>query len=333
MATEDTRLKLGGSDFIRITDPLGLTADCTPNNELITTEKIRLVGTIFDGGTLYTNFWTKSESTGTVAQTGSELVMTSGTSNAHYAKVYSVRRARWVTGTSNKYRAQMRMSDTGTTGLTRRWGVGWGGTMPTITDGAYFKLVGTILSVATMSNTTETSVTSFNGVMGTDYKPTLTSMNTYEILYTLGSVYFFINGNLLHKATYSSTHWTSGTTTFHVFADMVNTDTTTAKTMTFRMMNISRLGYAETSPQYKIISGNAATYTLKYGAGRLHKIMYGNTTGTSIAIYDAVSAAGTPFTVTTAAGAIGEWDFGWDFYTGLTMVTTGNDLSALVIYE
>jgi hypothetical protein len=93
----------------------------------MTTDKIRLVGSIFSGATVDTNFWTSSVSTGTVTQAASELILTSGTANTHAARVYSVRRATWITGTSNKFRTQMRIGSADAD-VTCRFGAGWGAT-------------------------------------------------------------------------------------------------------------------------------------------------------------------------------------------------------------
>lgn len=119
-------------------DQYGWSADCSPNSELITTDKIKLVGEIFDGAVVDSNFWTATVSTGTVTEANSELILTSGTANGHYARVHTVRRANWVTGTSNKFRTQMRIASSDND-VTLRMGVGWGASMPTVTDGAYFK--------------------------------------------------------------------------------------------------------------------------------------------------------------------------------------------------
>lgn len=323
------------SVFGQLRDGYGFSTDCTPNSELVTTEKIRLVGTIFNGATLDTNFWTKSESTGTVAQTGSELVLTSGTANTHAARVYTVRRANWVTGTSNKFRAQLRFGDTGTTNVTRRWGVGYGGTMPTITDGAYFKLSGTALSVNTMSNTSETSVASgsFNGTYAA---PTFTNNNTYEILYSLGKVYFLIGNVIVHTATFSTTHWTSNTTNFHAFADVVNTGDSAAVTMTVRMINISRLGNMVTMPQYKYITGVTTAQILKYGGGILHDILVGTgVNGKTINIWDDTAGSSNQMAGITLPAGVDPFNLSLNvpFFNGLTVTPNDAGLKLTVVYE
>lgn len=318
----------------QLTDQFAFVADATPNSELITTEKIRLVGTIFNGATLDTNFWTKAESTGTVAQTGSELVLTSGTANGHYAKLYSVRRANWVTGTSNKFRTQMRVGSSDND-VTVRFGVGWGATMPTVTDGAYFKLVGSTLSVNTMSNTSETSVASgsFNG---TYVAPTLTNNNTFEILYTLGKVYFLINSVIVHTATFATTHWTSGTTNFHAFADVVNTGDSSAIAHTFRMLNISRLGNMLTMPQYKYVAGVNTAQVLKYGGGVLHTLLVGTSVATkTVKVWD--DTAGSANQIAEFTMPAGTEPFAIDldcpFFNGLTVTPNDTGLKLTVVYE
>jgi hypothetical protein len=319
----------------QLRDAYPFSADCTPNSELLTTNKIRLVGTIFNGSTLDTNFWTKAESTGTVAQSGSEVVLTSGTADTHYAKLYSVRRAIWVSGTSNKFRSQMRFGDTGTTNVTRRWGVGWGATMPTITDGAYFKLAGTALSVNTMSNTSETSVASgsFNGTYAA---PTLTNNNTYEILYTLGKVYFLINNVLIHTATFSTAHWTSNTVNFHIFADVINTGDSAAVTQTFRMANITRLGVMDTFPQSKYISGVNTAQVCKYSGGKIHGILIGTVVANkTIKVFDDTAGSAGQFAeVTISAGTDPFYlPMNAPFFNGLTVTPNDTGLKLTVMYE
>jgi hypothetical protein len=56
----------------------------------------------------------------------------------------------------------------------------------------------------------------------------------------------------------------------------------TSVTINVRTASIYRLGKIETQPIYYNISGNAATRTLKLGQGILHKIIYNNTSGTSL---------------------------------------------------
>ncbi len=327
---------------VQIKDQYGWTGDATPNSEIITTEKVRLVGTIFNGATFDTNFWTKGVAVnGTVTQANSEVIITSGATAADYAGFYSVRRANWVTGTSNKFRTQMRLEAAADADLVRRWGVGWAATLTAtaMTDGAWFLLEGTALSVVTAANdATPTGTTvasaSFNG---TYTAPTWTNNNTFEILYTLGKVYFLINNVIIHTATFATDHWTSNTTNFHCFAD-ANTigDGSTAKTMTFRMMNITRLGKMDTMPQYKYITGVSTAQVLKYGGGILHTIMVGTSVATKkVTIWDDTTGSTTQLgELTMPAGTEPfSMDLHCPFFSGLTVTPNDTGLKLTVVYE
>ena len=205
--------------------------------------------------------------------------------------------------------------------------------MPTVTDGCYFKIVGSTISVNTKFNTAETSVASgsFNG---TYVAPTLTNNNTFEILYTLSRVYFLINNVLVHTAFFPTAGWTSGTANFHAFADVVNTGNSAAIPYSFRMMNISRLGDQNSEPTYKYIDG-AATTLCKRGGGLLHAIVV-NDQGALCTIYDNIAASGSiigAIDTTKATGTTGSIDYHCPFYNGLTIVTTGSGSDITVIYE
>jgi len=320
------------SNWKQLSDQFAFSADCTPNSELITTDCIRIVGSIFNGATVDSNFWLTSVSTGTVTQANSELVLTSGTANAHYAKVYSARRANWIGGTANRLKAPLRISSSDND-LTFRVGVGWGATMPTITDGAYFKIVGSTISANTMANTSETSVASasFNGSYTA---PTLTNSNTFEIYYTINKVFFLINGTIVHTASFPTSSWFSNTTNFHSFADVTNTGDSAAVTYTFKGLAIFRLGKMLTMPQYKHITG-AATTVCKLGGGILHKIIV-NQAGTLCTIYDQTSGAVPIIGIldtNKTTGTIGSVEYECPFFNGLTIVTTGAGTDITVIYE
>jgi hypothetical protein len=393
---------LGNLKVTLQTDRFGNPIENSTLGEMQVTKRVRLIGAQFDGNTLDTNFWNTGTSTGTVTQLNSSLSVTSGTANGHYASIWSSRRARFVTGSSNKYRAHIRLEDTGTANVKRRWGlaevsnytfsvsgtpnvvagnvytnnsqtftvgvsgtgvsavsmmgtgapaaapgtltqvVGTGGnlsytafaTQAIVTDGAYFELNGTTFSVVTCKGGSESRVSSgsFNGQLGYTYAPT-TNNTIYEIAYGNGSVTFIIGQVPLHKVTASSANWTNSIH-LNIFADATNSGNSSAVSFFVRAMNITRIGEMETAPKTYRIIGNAATYVLKYGPGRLHKVIYNNTSGTSITFYDDISANANVFgIITTAASALGSWDILADFNYGLTIKTIGNDLDATIVYE
>lgn len=314
-------------------DSYGFDVENTPMGEMRMIEPFRLIGATFEGSTIDANFWTTAASgtAAAIAQGNAQLLLTSGTANAATVTAYSVRRARYVGGAAMRYRSVIQ-ADAGTANNTRRWGIGWGASMPTVTDGAWFMFNGTTFQLQVMKGGSATTITTFNGHLGTTYDPG-TTVKTYEIYWSNSKVYFVIGGDLLHTVSASSATW-ANTMNFHAFADSLNSGTASLVTLAVRVMTIYRLGKAETQPIYKNISGNAATWNLKNGPGILHKLIFNNTSGTSFIIYDNTSAAAPIIgTVTTASNSLGSWDYGVPFFNGLTIVTTGNNLDMTVVYE
>lgn len=315
-------------------DSYGFEVENTPMGEMRTIEPYRLVGATFEGATIDGNFWTTA-ATGTaaaIAQGNAQLLLTSGTANAATVTAFSVRRARYVGGSAMRYRAVVQ-ADAGTANNTRRWGIGWGSSaMPAVTDGAWFMLSGTTFQLQTMKGGTPTTITTFNGNLGATYSPG-TTIKTYEIYWTNSKVFWVVGGDLLHVLSASSATW-ANTMNFHAFMDSVNSGTASLVTLAVRVATIYRLGKAETAPTYKNISGNAATWVIKYGPGILHKLIFNNTSGTSFIIYDNTSASAPIIgTVTTASNSLGSWAYDTPFFNGLTIVTTGNSLDMTVVYE
>lgn len=318
------------------TDNYDFKAENTPMGDQRVAEIVRLVGSSFEGSTIDARFWIAAATGGaggsSVAQGNAQMTLTSGTANADTVTAYTLRRSRYVSGVGMRYRAVVQVS-AGLADNKRRWGIGYGAAMPTVTDGAWFQLDGTEFAVVTCKGTTQTKVTTFNGQLGATFDPG-TSVRTYEIYWTNSKVWFVVNDQILHTVSASAATWSS-TMGFHVFMDSVNAGViASSRTLEVRVASIARLGKLESQPTYYRISGDAATHVLKLGAGVLHKLIFNNTTGTSITIYDNTSAAAPIIgVITTASGAIGEWDYGVHFNTGLTLVTVGNGLDMTCVYE
>jgi len=320
---------------VKLTDGYGFGVENTPMDELRAVSPVRLVGSTFNGSTVDTNFWTVTivASGGTIATADlttmpGALTLSSQTDATGSVIAQSIRKARYVGGSSNRYRAQIQLGDTGKTDNTKRWGMFDG------TDGAYFKLAGTTLSVCTMKAGVETAVASASW-NGSTTVPTLTNVNSYEIYITNSKVYFVIGGVLMHTATFSTSTWTA-TTTLPVRADNINSNNTTNTVMYVRVMTIYRLGQLETNTQYKNITGVSASQILKYGAGMLHRVVVGTpVNNATIAIYDNVTGTGSPIALLTLPNSAVPitLDFKCPFATGLNIVPSSATLNVTVIYE
>lgn len=314
----------------QLNDQYGFIAECTPLDELRVATCVRLVGAVFVGSVIDPNFWTTTiaASGGTIAtavQAGTTLTISSETDATGSVIVQTVRRARFVGAASNRFRGNILFGDTGVTDNTKRWGAFDG------TNGAYFKLSGTTLSVCTMKAGSETAVASgsWNGSTTT---PTLTNNNTYEIYITNVKAYFVIGGVLVHTVSAATSTW-SDTLNLPCRADNINSGSTTNSTMAIRAMTTYRLGELTTQPTYAHIT-TAGTYVLKYGAGTLHRIVLNNAGGTLITVYDNTAGSGTIIAIiNTPAGANPvSLEYVIPFSNGLTFVTTGTwDLT--IIYE
>jgi len=316
-------------------DEYGFGSENTPMGEMRVIQPSRLVGAGFEGTTIDARFWTTAASgtAATIAQANAQLLLTSGTANAATVTAFSLRRSRYVSGTGMRYRSVIQLGDTGTANNKRRWGIGFGSTaMPTVTDGAYFQLSGTTFSVVTCKGGSEATVTSFNGYLG-QYTPT-TSATTYEIYWTNSKVWFVIGDTIQDTRSASTATWPN-TMCFQIFMDSLNSSVLGASvTMAVRTASIYRLGQMETQPNYYRVSGAAATHVLKLASGILHKIIFNNTSGTSITIVDNVTGV-TPVVgiITTATAALGSWDYSLPFNTGLILITIGDNLDATIVYE
>jgi hypothetical protein len=313
-----------------LTDIIGDLNRVSSYGEALIVEPVRLAGAAFIGTTVDPNFWTATVTgTGTVTQSNGQQVLATGATANSTAVTVTPSIARYVASSQNRFLARIQMGDTGTANNTRRWGAFNG------TDGAYFKLAGTVLSVCTMDASSETAVasTSWNG---NQTVPTLTSLNFFEIVYTVATVIFLINGNVAHTVSATAAPWAS-TSHFPAYASNVNSGGGTANvTMDIRVLVITRLGRYETQPKYGHVT-TANTYILKYGAGVLHRLTIATPTSAgsaAITVYDNTAGSGTVISVVSlpsGASAV-TLEYMVPFNIGLTVVSTGT-WDATVIYE
>ena len=318
-------------------DIYGSQSENTLIGEMRVAEPARLVGSTFNGTTIDTRFWVAAAAgTGaTIAQASAQMLLTSGTADAAAVTLYSFRNARYVSGVSMRYRAVIQLSAK-LANNKRRWGVGTGASLPTITDGAWFQWNGTEFGIVTCKGTSETKVTSFNGNLGATYDPGIT-VKTYEIYWTNSKILFVVGDEILHTVTASSATW-SNTMSFHVFADSLNSATVTSSTMAIRVASIARLGKLTTAPNsYYHATGTTAGVNLKLGAGNIHGLIISNVTNNAvITLSDSISTT-TPtiFKLTSAAQSQPtSMDMkGLPFYTGLRLTVSGANASVVVIYE
>lgn len=210
----------------------------------------------------------------------------------------------------------------------------------TLTDGFYFQLSGSTFSVVTSIGGSHTAVNSgsFNGDIGATYT-TNTDMQTWEIYYNSTSVWFTINGVMLHKVVNAATPL-SNTLTLHPFVRNGNINSSvTNVSMFLSSCTIKQLGPLETENTYRYIS-TATTTICKYGAGRLNKVIFGNPDAAQIiTLRDGMSVSAPIIATLTNLAADpstthfhSSVEFNCPFFNGLTVVTS-QTTPITVIYE
>jgi hypothetical protein len=317
----------------QLNDQYGFDAECTPTDELRVITPYRLVGSAFLGTGIDSNFWiTSGISGGMLIASGAQLTLdtTAGSGNSS-AAITSVRIARYIAGSANRFRAALQVNNTGVSNNIRRWGA------YSTTDGAFFELNGTIINAVTRRASTDTKVASASW-NGSTVVPDITTSNTYEIYWTNTKAYFVINGTLNHTVSASANPW-SDTMSPGIKMETINTNgVSTSNTIICRVAGISRLGSEDTQSIYKYQSGTTSGMVLKIGPGNLKRLTLSNIANTSVVtVYDGVNTNGN---IIWSSGTMGNnsvpfsIDFdGCPFFTGLFLVVSTAASNVTVIYE
>jgi hypothetical protein len=328
------------TELFGITDSYGFSVESTPTDEMRVITPVRLVGATFSGNTIDPNFWTVSTgSGGSVVLSGSQLIASTGTTANNSVTVQSVRTARYTGGSANLFRSVFRVPDTGSVNNVRRFGAF------NTTDGTYFELNGTNLTLATRKTGVNNTIIngSFNGNVGNTVVID-TLAHDWEIYYTEHRVWFVVDGNLLHTYTAASNTWTDS---LHLPIRVENTNVSGSVTNTslnIRGVTLSKLGKELTTPTSKYQAGITSGVTLKYGPGNVHGISVSGVINDSVVtLYDNTAATGSgsilwssgvqfitnqsnnlPYSINLQ---------GLPFFTGLSLSITTANSNATVIYE
>jgi hypothetical protein len=316
-------------------DEYGFISENTPLGEVRIVEPFKLVGTIFEGNTIDVNYWVTGASGvgASCTQLNGSLLLTSGIASGSTVTAYSVRRGRFLSGYSMRYRATIQLGDTGTANSVRRWGLcGSANTATAITDGIYFQLSNAEFSCNVTQSGNNQKITSFNGTLGGSYAPGV-KYNLFEIYYTPSTIYFVLEDQVLHYTSINDIAFPSFSS-FYIFMSSTNTgvlpNTMTIKT---KEMSIYRLGKEDCAPISKHLTA-ATALILKNGSGRLRRVIYNTfVNGATVTFYDAVTATN-PIAIMAPTNNIypGTVFYDVDFYTGLCVTITGTaDLT--LVYE
>ena len=335
-AIQDTHDDLKASVFVNDGIVNQRKVSVSPNRAMVTAEVTRLIGTSFDNTTKDTNFWTETVTgSGSVTKNG-EAELETGSTGDSTVKYTTVRKGRFIPATAMEVKTTAEFYTAATANNKRSIGA------YDTNNGFFFLLDGTTFKIVTRTNTsgspvdTEVASGSFNGDSSTYVMNT--SPHNMLITTSMKSVFFIIDGKLIHQATF--THSTRPKT-FTLPITIENNNSGGLDTdIAFHIVGASlyRIGKENTAPTSKFIQGQTAATICKYGAGNICTLVVSAVENNSaITIYDNTAASGTIIWDSGAMGAQTQ-PFSLDlcrlpFAIGLTVKIVTADSDILLVYE
>lgn len=320
-----------GDAWVSLRDPeSGLTSRIDGLQSLKVAETTRLLGGNAVGSTINTNIWSTSTTGSGTATSGSGLFsLTTGTTANSTAALQSIDVAALHSGTVNNVALGIRVTDTGTANNERRWGA-W-----TTSNGIFYKLAGSTLSVCRMQTGVESCVDqgSWNG----NNSFTLdTNFHNYDIDYSNGSARFYIDRKLMHVISVTTSALADSTSFPIRISNASVSGGTTSAVIQMRGSIIQRYGRPVGRPRPFFTTANANT-TLKSEPGTVHTLCVtrnGGIGGANVTLYDNTAASGPVIiSVTFGGNDTNCFPLNVDFNTGLTVANGSTNLETFVSWE
>jgi hypothetical protein len=309
----------------------GVSARTSPLGNALTALTTRLVGEDLAKTSLDTNFWTASVlGNGTASCFDGQLEMsTDYTSNGTIA-VTSIRNARYISGSTNAYQAALCVPTTNGTCTKRRGAYN-------AYNGFFFEFNGNLLTLVCRKNGSDAARVNsgnFNGVQGLTYILD-SAIHVFEIFWTHYRTWFIIDDRIIHQ--FDAVYFPlTSTLDLPVSMEVCNIGGNSQNNkLDVRVAGINRFGPEASESIYKHI--NTGTNTLcKIGPGKLHKIICGSPTNSTVTVYDNTTANGPVIAALSYTGAAAALptclDFNTPFFNGLTLNTSAT-IDLTVIYE
>ena len=296
---------------------MGKRGRVSSTRELACTDTVRVIGGVFGGtiNALDTGMWSTpyTSGTGTYTITGGQLVMSTGITSNSSAYITTTKLARFLATTMNYFNSFIQLPDTGTANNIRRWGAF------DTSEGFFFVLNGTSLSVATRKNSVDTTY-AISG-FSLDLK-----CHQYEIYWNEQYIWFYVDNNVVATITSDASPLTN---TLHLKASAHNVNSggsTTNVIINVRSMAISRIG-EDISKYVYFHCGTLGTNVLKYGPGTLgmFSLNVKGATSNVVTLYDGTAVkTGTEICTLDCVNLVSAFiDFEVDYSGGLTIACSG----------
>lgn len=332
---EPPRLSRYGAQWVSLAhNEFGAPVFMGPNGVLNAEGIVRLIGDNFvEGNLLLTEQWNFTATNGgTQSVVDGELILaTNGTANGKFT-FETRKQASFVTATFNFSHLAIAMPNPDNTDVIREWGVFDPDSGSN--DGVTFRNVSGTMFLRRYKNGTvieDVTEASWNGV-GKDRFTLDNKIKIYEIYYNAGTIFFVINGALVHKmsaptsAAYGTPHLKAGG-----LIENINGNTT-ANSLVSRGFSVSRIGSRVIVPRFKHIT-TTGTFVIKNTPGQLERITINDFgTGQSrITAYDNDAASGETIFEIDSNDVNGTLEYGMEF-DALTIVTTGGFIDITIVY-
>lgn len=252
------------------------------------------------------------------------LQLSSGVNVAGSVIVRSVPVSYYLNSTVQYMETNIRLGDTGGANSRRRWGAF------DASDGYYFELTGTTFQVCYRKSTVDTCTSSLTTAFTVD-----TNLHLYSIYWDMRKVYFMVDHVVRHTIS-ATTATLTLTPNLKISYESTNTGGSTTRLLQVHSASLNRLGRPNTE---SLVHSTTAveTKTLKIGPGKLQKIVVGDSASLSgtLTIYDNTAASGKQIAFFDLVQSMPGSSITFDapFYTGLTYVTTGGNISVIFLWD
>ena len=327
--TPDGNLRVAQREAMLDSDTGGW-ARISPTNSLMVEEKTRLIGSVFGStAALDTTFWVATNTVNATTSTANGYLSLTAVNANSTSTVNTFRVARYYIGDASNVRLAVQLPDTGVSNNRRRWGAfdALG------SNGIYFELDGTVLSVGTIRNGVSTGYSAFNGELG--QWAIDTSVHVYEIITTGINFSFFVDSVLLHTIKSTNNLLVLNPNLPIGLQSWNKAGASGSVSMNVWGASLSKMGGVPPRPIYfhQNAASGVTTHSYKLGPGTFRRLLIWDKGAGVCTFYDGTSTAGTVIANPNTANVYGPQEIDLDFYSGLFSSCANGAAEMTVVFD